>query len=115
MIAKIAKFDVKVQAHSLSKLMAMAEACITKAGGGVHTERLIDYASGEFGRLTIKQCLEVLAEIDKDYEKKLLKDGYGEIIGYAHSKKIFVTFRRQQQSIDTDFAKFGLKSKGRKA
>jgi hypothetical protein len=111
----IAKFDVKVQAHSISTLMAMAEVCMTKVGGGVHTERLIDYASDEFGRLTLKQCFAVLAEIDKGYEKKLLWDGHGDIIGYAHSKKVFVTLRRNQQQIDFDYAQFGQKPKRKKA
>jgi hypothetical protein len=111
-----AKFDVKVQAHSLAKLMAMAEACLTKAGGAIHAERLLDYTSGEFGRLTIQQVLEVLAVIDKDYEKKLLKDGFGTIIGYAHSKKLFVTLRRDQQSSSAgnEFAKIAKTLKARK-
>src|SRR5277367_4572507 len=115
MIAKIAKFDVKAQAHSLSKLLAMAEACMSKAGGGIHAERLIDYTSNEFTRLTMVQCLAVLAVIDKDYEKKILKDGYGELIGYAYSKKIFVTLRREQSVVHVDYAKSARKPRGRKA
>jgi hypothetical protein len=111
------KFDVKVQARSLSKLMAMAEASMSKSGGALHTERLIDYTSNEFGRLTMKQCLEVLAIIDKDYEKKLFRDGYGEIIGYAHSRRIFIILRRDQShgNNNEEFARmFVKKVKARK-
>jgi hypothetical protein len=106
-----AKFDVKMQARSLSKLMAMAEASMAKAGGALHTERLIDYTSNEFGRLSIKQCLEVLALIDKDYEKKLFRDGYGEVIGYAHSRRIFIILRRDQSqgNNNEEFAKLFVK------
>jgi len=99
-----AKFDTKSHARSLSRLLEMAEISITKAGGAIHTERLVDYVSGEFGRLTAEQCLAVLAEIDKDYQKNLLKDGYGGTIGYAHSKKIFVSLRRDQSNGDSQFA-----------
>src|SRR5271168_29105 len=113
-----AKFDVKVLAHSLAKLMAMADICITKQGGAIHAERLLDYTSGEFGRLTTSQCMEVLAEIDKDYQKKLLRDGFGEIIGYAHSKKLFVTLRRDQESLSSsspiELAKVAKKLNGRR-
>jgi len=111
-----AKFDVKTQANSLAKLIAMAEACITKPGGGIHAERLLDYASGEFGRLTIQQCQDVLAAIDKDYEKKLLRDGHGAIIGYVCSKRLFVVLRRDQQegqSNSHEFAKVANKVKRR--
>ncbi len=90
------KFSVKQQARSLSKLLAMASLCMNKPGGAIHTERLIDYTSNEFARLTMEQCLDVLSEIDKDYETKLFRDGYGGIIGYAYSKRVFVTLRREE-------------------
>ncbi len=109
------KFNVKIQANSLSKMMDMANRCMTKPGGAIHTERLIDYASEEFGRLTIEQCLAVLAEIDADYEKKLFKDGYGVIIGYAYSRNVFVTLRREQSSTEGEFAKIAKKLKVNKA
>lgn len=99
------KFDAKQQAHSISKLLTMSEACMLKPGGGIHAERLIDYASSEFERLTAPQRSQVLAAIDKDCEKKLLKDGEGAIIGYVHSKRIFVMLRQQQSEGESDFSK----------
>ncbi len=105
------KFSVKQQANSLSKLMAMASLCMKEPGGAIHTERLIDYTSGEFARLTMEQCLEVLSHIDKGYQKKLFRDGYGVIIGYAYSKRIFVTLRREESPADRKFANLAKKMK----
>ena len=89
-------FDVKSLARSIAKLMEMADLSISKPGAGIATERLIDYCSDEFQRVTMEQSLRVLAEIDKDYEKKLLKDGHGEIIGYVYSRKIFISMRHTE-------------------
>jgi hypothetical protein len=106
------KFNVKAQAQSLAKLMEMADFSITKPGGAIATERLIDYATSEFARLSMAQCLEVLAVIDKDFAKKLLKDGSGAIIGYVYSKKIFVSMRRDLSPNESEFSK---KFKGRRS
>lgn len=92
-----AKFDVKAVARSLSKLMAMADECITQPGGAIHTQRLTDYCSDELERLTAKQALAVLEAIDDRYENKLYRDGQGEIIGFAYSKRIFVGMRHEQK------------------
>jgi hypothetical protein len=99
-----AKFDVKTQARSLSKLMEMADTNLSKAGGAIAAERLVDYVADEFVRLTVAQRLQVLAAIDSDYEKNLLRDGHGTVIGYVYSKKVFVTLRQPSED-SQEFAK----------
>lgn len=90
------KFDAKVYARSLSRLMEMADVCVTKPGGAIHTQRLLDYAAAEFERMTKAQCLAVLAAIDHNFENKLLKDGNDAVIGYAYSRKVFVSLRHDK-------------------
>jgi len=92
-----AKFDVKTCARSLSKLMATADVTITKPGGALHTQRLIDYCSNEFQRMSEEQCTAVLQSIDKNYQTKVLSDGNGGILGYLYSRKVFVLLRKDQQ------------------
>ncbi|HEY9685073.1 MAG TPA: hypothetical protein V6C86_26090 [Oculatellaceae cyanobacterium] len=99
-----AKFDVKTQARSMAKLLEMADTNISKPGGAIAAERLIDYTSSELGKLTVAQRLQVLAALDSDYEKNLLRDGHGAVIGYVYSKKVFVNLRPQPDSND-EFAK----------
>lgn len=91
-----AKFDVKSSARSLSKMMAMADECVSQPGGAIHTQRLTDYCSHEYQRMSEKQILAVLEAIDARYENKLYENGHGEIIGFAYSKRIFVGLRREQ-------------------
>jgi hypothetical protein len=85
------KFDAKRAAASISRLMQMAETAISKPGAGIVTQRLIDCCSTEFGKLMPAQRVEVLSEIDKHYDRNLLRDGNGSVIGYAYSRKIFVS------------------------
>mgnify|MGYP007031181607 CR=1 FL=1 len=94
------RFDPKVQARSMSRLLEMADECMTRPGGSIHSERLIDYTSGELAKLPIEQCLQVLGEMDKNYQKNILTDGNGGIIGFVFSKRIFVTLRRETPGAD---------------
>lgn len=91
------KFDAKTYARSLSRILGAAELSMDKAGGSIHTQRLIDYVSNEFLSITEEQALVVLKAMDVRFDRKLLKDAHGEIIGYAYSRKIFVAMRRQDQ------------------
>lgn len=111
------KFDVKVYARSLSKMMAMADVAITKPGGAIHTQRLIDYVSNEFQRMSTEQTLAVLEAIDSNYVHKLFKDGNGATIGYAYSKKIFVGMRHHEweQRMQPEFASNFVKTSKRKS
>jgi hypothetical protein len=85
--------DFGALAHTLSKLMALAEASIECPGGAIATERLIDYCSDELGRLSSEQQLQVLEGISSESDKKLLKDENGKIVGFMYSKKIFIGMR----------------------
>ena len=93
----IAEFDHQALAKSIGKMLATANATVEKAGASIVTQRLIDYSSGEFGKLTQEQMLEVLKSINPKYEANLLKDGNGRIIGYVYSGKIFVSLKDSQQ------------------
>lgn len=91
------KFDAKTYARSLSRILGAAAMSMNRAGGSIHTQRLIDYVSNEFQNITEEQALLVLKAMDARYRHKLLRDANGSIIGYAYSRKIFVTMRRQAQ------------------
>jgi len=45
------------------------------------------------------QCLAVLRAIDESYEGKLLKNGRGETLGYAYSKRIFVVMYQSESPL----------------
>lgn len=92
-----AEFNHEAVAKSITKMLATANATVEKAGASIVTQRLIDYSSGEFGKLTQEQMLEVLKAINPKYEANLLKDGNGNIIGYSYSNKIFVSLKDNQQ------------------
>jgi hypothetical protein len=85
--------DFGALAHTLSKLMALAEASIEFPGGAIATERLIDYCSDELRRLSSDQQLLVLEGITSESDKRLLKDENGAIVGFMYSKKIFIGMR----------------------
>jgi hypothetical protein len=91
------KFDHRSLAQSIGKLLAAAETNIERPGASIATQRLIDYSSGEFGKLTPKQSLKVLGALDKKFKKNLLKDGDGKVIGYVYSGRIFVSLKDSQQ------------------
>lgn len=92
-----AEFDHQALAKSITKMLATANATVEKAGASIVTQRLIDYSSGEFGKLTPEQLLEVLKAMNPKYEANLLKDGDGKVIGYIYSGKIFVSLKDNQQ------------------
>lgn len=85
--------DFGALAHTLNKLMALADASIEYPGGAIATERLIDYCSDELRRLSTEQQLQVLEGISSESGKKLLKDENGMIVGFMYSKKIFIGMR----------------------
>lgn len=91
------EFDHRALAKSITKMLATANTTVEKAGASIVTQRLIDYSSGEFGKLTQEQMIEVLKSINPKYEANLLKDGNGNIIGYSYSSKIFVSLKDNQQ------------------
>ena len=90
-------FDYKALATSIGKMLATANSTVDSPGASIVTQRLIDYSSGEFGKLTPRQVTEVLAVMDKKYESNLLRDGNGNVIGYVYSGKIFVSLKDNQQ------------------
>lgn len=90
------KFDAKIYARSLSRILNAATMSMSKAGGSLHSQRLIDYVSNEFQKITEEQALSVLKAMDARFQRKLLKDANGTLIGYAYSRKIFVMMRREQ-------------------
>lgn len=92
------KFDHKALAHSIGTLLATAQSNIARGGASIATQRLIDYSSGEFAKLKPKQLGKVLKAMDGKFKKKLLKDGYGNTIGYAYSNKIFMSLKDNQKS-----------------
>lgn len=92
------KFDHKALAHSIGMLLATAQSNIARGGASIATQRLIDYSSGEFAKLKPKQLGKVLKAMDGKFKKKLLKDGYGNTIGYAYSNKIFMSLKDNQKS-----------------
>ncbi len=59
-------FDVKEHGKSITKLLKMADLCITQPGGGVHAERIVDDVTNELRHLPAEKCLAVLAEVDED-------------------------------------------------
>jgi len=58
------KFDAKTYARSLSRILGAAAMSMNKAGGSIHTQRLIDYVSNELRRVTEEQALMVLKAMD---------------------------------------------------
>lgn len=96
------KFDHKSLARSITKLLDAAQSNIERPGASIATQRLIDYSSGEFGKLTSKQAVKVLGAIDKKFKKNLLRDGDGSIIGYVYSGKIFVSLKDNQTTLKKD-------------
>ncbi len=94
-------FDHEGLARSITKMLDAAQSNIELPGASIATQRLIDYSSGEFGKLTPKQSIKVLQVIDKKFKKNLLKDGQGEIIGYVYSGKIFVSLKDNQKPTGT--------------
>ena len=84
------KFDAKVAARSIEKLLKMADSALELPGGSIVGQRLIDYVSDELRRLTEAQLHDVLTQLEIDSEKDMLNNGEGAPIGFVYSRNIFV-------------------------
>lgn len=92
------KFDAKAQARLVSKLLRMSDEASTRSGGAILAQRLADYTSDELRGLTEEQLLSVLSIVDDNAAKNLLRDGNGEIHGFAYSRAVYVPLRHDADS-----------------
>lgn len=85
------RFDAKVAARTIEKLLKMADSAVGEAGGSIVSQRLTDYASDELRKLTELQLTAVLLQLNGDNDKDVLRNGTGQIIGLVYSRHIFVS------------------------
>lgn len=85
------RFDAKVAARTIEKLLKMADSAVGEAGGSIVSQRLTDYASDELRKLTELQLTAVLLQLNGDNDKDVLRNGAGQIIGLVYSRHIFVS------------------------